>query len=75
MAKLPRDVTAEEAVKVFVKAGGVLRKGKGSHVNIKMPSGVIITIPARGRLKTGLLRAAIRKAGLTVEGFVRLLRG
>ena len=48
---------------------------KGSHVNIKMPSGVIITIPAKGELKVGLLRAAIRKAGLTVEEFLRLLRG
>ena len=75
MGRLPRGVRAEDAIRAFVKAGGILRGGKGSHVNIKMPSGVIITIPAKGELKVGLLRAAIRKAGLTVEEFLRLLRG
>ena len=34
-----RGLKGEEAVKAFVKAGGVQRKGKGDHVNIKMANG------------------------------------
>ncbi len=68
-----RGVKGEEAVKAFVKAGGVQRKGKGDHVNIKMPNGQLVTIPVRGELKIGLLKAAIRKADLTEEEFLNLL--
>jgi predicted RNA binding protein YcfA (HicA-like mRNA interferase family) len=49
------------------------RRGKGDHVTIKIPSGRFITIPGRGELKIGLLKAAIRKAGLTEEEFLNLL--
>mgnify|MGYP003395835426 CR=1 FL=1 len=68
-----RGIKGEEAVKAFVKAGGVERKGKGDHVNIKMPNGQLVTIPVRGEMKIGLLKAAIRKAGLTEEDFSDLL--
>jgi len=40
-----RGIKGEEAVKAFVRAGGMQRSGKGSHVNIKMPNGLLITIP------------------------------
>ena len=68
-----RGVKGEEAIKAFIKAGGKLRKGKGDHVNIKMPNGMIITIPGKGELKVGLLKAAIRKASLTEDQFLELL--
>jgi len=66
-------IKGKEAIKAFIKAGGVKRKGKGDHVNIKMPNGQIITIPGSKELKIGLLKAAIKKAGLTEEEFVKLL--
>jgi len=50
-----------------------MRQGKGDHVNIKMPSGVIITLPWSKELKIGLLTAVIKKAGLTEEEFLELL--
>ncbi|MGH7874200.1 MAG: type II toxin-antitoxin system HicA family toxin [Candidatus Binatia bacterium] len=68
-----RGVGGEEAVKAFVKAGGVRRAGKGDHVNIKMPNGQLVTIPLHRELKIGLLKAAIRKAGLSEEDFLDLL--
>lgn len=34
-----RGVGGEEAIKAFVKAGGIRRTGKRDHVNIKMPNG------------------------------------
>ncbi|MBE0433901.1 type II toxin-antitoxin system HicA family toxin [candidate division WOR-3 bacterium] len=57
----------------FIKAGGIKRPGKGSHINIKMPNGMLITIPSKGELKIGLLKSAIYKAGLTEEQFTDLL--
>jgi predicted RNA binding protein YcfA (HicA-like mRNA interferase family) len=42
-------------------------------VNIKMPNGQLVTIPQQAELKIGLLKAAIRKAGLTEEEFLDLL--
>jgi predicted RNA binding protein YcfA (HicA-like mRNA interferase family) len=68
-----RGIKAEEAIKVFIKAGGKVRKGKGSHINIKMPNGQIITIPGKGELKIGLIKTAIFKAGLNIEKFINLL--
>ncbi|KFD40651.1 hypothetical protein HX99_06255 [Peptococcaceae bacterium SCADC1_2_3] len=72
MRKL-RDIKGREVVKAFMKTGGVKRKGKGDHINIKMPNGQIITIPESKKIKIGLLKAAIRKAGLTEEEFIELL--
>jgi predicted RNA binding protein YcfA (HicA-like mRNA interferase family) len=68
-----RGIKGRRVVKAFVKAGGVEKQGKGDHVNVKMPNGLIITIPASMEIKIGLLKAAIRKAGLTEEEFINLL--
>ena len=70
---LLRSVSGKEAIKAFIKAGGIVRRGKGDHVNIKMPNGQLITIPVSGSLKIGLLKSAIRKAGLDDEEFMILL--
>jgi len=69
-----RRINCKKAIKAFVKAGGIQRKGKGDHINIKMPNGQIITLPCSSDLKVGLLRAAIKKAGLTVEDFQKLMK-
>ena len=68
-----RGISGEKAIQAFIRAGGQKRKGKGSHINIKMPNGQLITIPFRGELKIGLLKTAIRKAGLSEEEFVKYL--
>ena len=68
-----RGIRGRKAIRAFEKAGGTVRKGKGSHVNIKMPNGQLITIPITRELKIGLLKAAIRKAGLTEKEFMDLL--
>ena len=67
-------IKGNDAVRAFVKAGGKTRSGKGDHVNIKMPNGQLITIPVPKELKIGLLKAAIKKAGLTDEEFEQLLK-
>ena len=70
---LLKGIKGKEAIKVFLKAGGVSRTGKGDHVNIKMQNGQIITIPISKDLKIGLLKAAIKKAGMTDDEFIKLL--
>ena len=73
MSKELRGIKGKDAVKAFLRAGGKERPGKGDHTNIKMPNGMIITIPDKGELKIGLLKSAIHKAGLTEEQFLDLL--
>ena len=67
------NVKGKDAVRAFVKAGGIRRPGKGDHINIKMLNGQLLTIPVSGTVKIGLLKAAIKKAGLTEEEFVQWL--
>ncbi|HMN18120.1 MAG: type II toxin-antitoxin system HicA family toxin [Ignavibacteriaceae bacterium] len=73
MSRGLHNINGKDAVKVFVKFGGVERKGKGDHINIKMPNGMIVTIPGSKELKIGLLKSVIKKAGLTEEEFINLL--
>jgi predicted RNA binding protein YcfA (HicA-like mRNA interferase family) len=73
MPKRLRGIKGAKALKVFVKAGGIRKKGRGDHINIKMPNGQIITIPFSKELKVGLLKAAIKKSGLTEQEFLELL--
>lgn len=69
-------IKPDEAIRAFEKAGGIVRKRhSGSHVMIKMPNGQLLSIPDHGDVKSGLLQAAIRKAGLTVDEFLSFLRG
>ena len=68
-----RGIKGQEAIKVFLKIGGIKRKGKGDNINIKMPNGQLITIPGKGELKVGLLKAALRKADIKEEEFLKLL--
>jgi predicted RNA binding protein YcfA (HicA-like mRNA interferase family) len=69
-----KNIKASAAIKAFEKAGGERRKGKGDHVNIKMPNGRIITIRATGEVKLGLLKDALREAGLAEGQFWELLK-
>ncbi|MDP2766624.1 MAG: type II toxin-antitoxin system HicA family toxin [Candidatus Methanoperedens sp.] len=68
-----KNIKGTEAMKAFIKAGGISRRGKGDHVNKKMQKGQIITIPGSKVLKIGLVKEAIKKAGLTDEKFLTLL--
>ena len=74
MGRELRGIKGRDAIKAFLRAGGMERPGTGDHINIKMPNGMIITIPDGGELKIGLLKSAIHKAGLTEEQFLDLPR-
>ena len=67
MAKSLRNVRQAEAIRAFVRLGGVERQGKGSHRVINM-NGRTLSVPS-GTLKVGLLNNLIKVAGLTPEQF------
>jgi predicted RNA binding protein YcfA (HicA-like mRNA interferase family) len=74
VAKLPI-CSGDEAIKVFMKAGWLYGRMKGSHVTLYKPIyPVVLTIPRHDVLDRGLLRDQIRKAGMTVDRFVGLLK-
>lgn len=69
-----RDVRARDAIAALERAGGIARRGKGSHVNIKMPNGRLLTFSgSREPVKIGILKAMIKAAGISDEEFASLL--
>jgi predicted RNA binding protein YcfA (HicA-like mRNA interferase family) len=71
-----RNIRPRQVIAAFEHAGGIRKSGKGDHVNIKMPNGQIITFSGvREPIKIGLLKAMLRKAGITEDEFVQLLEG
>ncbi|MBI3952881.1 MAG: type II toxin-antitoxin system HicA family toxin [Chloroflexi bacterium] len=68
-----RGLKARAVIKAFERAGGARRGGKGDHVNIKMPNGMIGTFKAVGEVKIGLLNKMIKRAGLSEKEFLEHL--
>ncbi len=64
----------DRVVKAFIRAGWTLEGQRGSHVKLtKQGNPNTLSIPVhKGRpIKKGLLLDQIKKAGLTVEEFLR----
>ena len=73
MPKLPR-ISGQEAVRAFQRAGWEVARQRGSHVALTKPGSLYtLSIPLHEVLGPGLLRDQIRKAGLTVDEFVKML--
>lgn len=67
-------ITPKAAIKAFSKVGWGVARQKGSHVQMTKPGEKpILTIPYHSKLKRGVLRTLIKKAGITVEEFNALL--
>jgi predicted RNA binding protein YcfA (HicA-like mRNA interferase family) len=62
-------------VKAFATVGYEVVRQRGSHMRLRHASNARrpLTVPVHAELKTGLLRALIRDAGMTVEEFVEAL--
>lgn len=70
-------ISAKDAFRAFGKAGFSRVRQSGSHVVLqkKLPgTTVTLVIPSHSELAKGTLRALIRKAGMSVDEFVALLR-
>lgn len=62
-------------MRAFIRGGWEYDRQRGSHVILKKPGEMLsLSVPQHRTLKPGLLRGLIRDTGMSVEGFVRLLR-
>ena len=73
MGKLS-NISGKEAVKRFAKLGYYIDHQTGSHMILynPKPGSLPLSIPNHKEVAPGLLRAQIKRAGITVEEFVRL---
>ncbi|MBE7543087.1 MAG: type II toxin-antitoxin system HicA family toxin [Bryobacteraceae bacterium] len=75
MAKLP-SLTAREVLRALKRAGFVEDRQRGSHlvlVNPDTKARTVVPVHAGRTIKEPLLRAIIRDARLTTEGFLSLI--
>ena len=70
------NISGKEAIKAFSKIGYRLDHQEGSHMILycAKPGLPPLSIPNHKELAPGLLRSQIRRAGLTVDEFRRLLK-
>ena len=75
MAKIPRDISGEDAVRAFGRLGYFRDHTVGSHavlLHSKDPRKRLV-VPLHRSLKVGTLSKLVKDAGLTVEEFIELL--
>ena len=67
-------ISGQKALRAFTRAGWVYVRRHGSHMILtKLGMNVTLSIPDHKELDTGTLRSLIRKSGLTVGEFVKLI--
>jgi len=67
-------ISGRAAVAAFGRAGFSFLRQKGSHVVLAKSGRPNLVIPLHRSIAPFLLRSQIRRAGLTEEGFLELLR-
>ena len=73
MNKLHR-ISGRECVKVLNKERFYFKRQEGSHIILRRDNPFAqVVVPDHKELDRGTLRAIIRQAGLTVEGFNKLI--
>jgi predicted RNA binding protein YcfA (HicA-like mRNA interferase family) len=65
------NISGKEAVVIFQKFGYVLDHQTGSHMLLYHESRPTLSIPNHKELAPGLLRAQIRKSGISLDDFLR----
>lgn len=72
--RLPR-VPAKDARAALKKMGFIEVRQSGSHLILRNPGGVRVTLPVHGGkiLHPAILRTILRDTGLTAESFASLL--
>ncbi|MGH9789313.1 MAG: type II toxin-antitoxin system HicA family toxin [Candidatus Acidiferrales bacterium] len=75
MAKLPRDVSGDHAVRAFKRVGYVLDHVAGSHAILMHPKDPRkrLVVPLHPVVKAGTLSRILKDAELTVDEFIELL--
>ena len=68
------NISGRKAVKIFSKVGYYLERQEGSHTILynERPGFPILVIPDHKEVAPALLRTQIKRAGLSVEEFLKL---
>lgn len=73
MPKVPR-ISGAQAVRAFEKDGCRVDRQSGSHIVLLKPGSILsLSIPHHRELGPGLLSDQIKKAGLTLDEFLKLV--
>ena len=73
MTKLPI-ISGQVAVRAFEQAGWSVARQRGSHVVLtKKGRKANLSVPLHRELDPGTLRGLIRDAGMSIEGFLKLV--
>ena len=67
-------ISGRAAVAAFCRAGWQVARQKGSHVILKRPDKPNLVIPMHRTVAPFLLLSQIRRAGITEDEFLHLLR-
>jgi predicted RNA binding protein YcfA (HicA-like mRNA interferase family) len=66
--------SGRQLIDVFVRAGWIVRRQRGSHVILTRPGSIVsLSVPDHRELAPGTLRKLIRLSGMTVEQVVAAL--
>ena len=74
MAKLA-NISGREAVKAFVKSGFTHARTTGDHAILTKPGFHTLSIPLYKEVKPFLLKAQTKRAKLSEEEFLKLVKG
>jgi predicted RNA binding protein YcfA (HicA-like mRNA interferase family) len=74
MPELPV-VSGDQCISALERIGYRVARIKGSHIRMRCPGRKPVTVPRHRELDRGTLKAILRTANLSVEEFVKLLRG
>lgn len=74
MSKLPV-VSGKKVLRALMDIGYYVRDQGGSHIHLRHPDRLPLTVPNHREIARGTLRTIIKSAGLSVGEFSRLLRG
>jgi len=74
MPELPV-ISRDQCISALERIDYGVTRIKGSHVRMRCPGRKPVTVPRHHELDRGTLKAILRTANPTVEGFVKLLRG
>jgi len=66
-------ISGRKAVRAFERVGFVAARPEGSHVTLRKLGVPILVVPLHREISPFLLRAQIKRAGLTEQQFLELL--
>ncbi|MCY4475784.1 MAG: type II toxin-antitoxin system HicA family toxin [Chloroflexi bacterium] len=73
MPSLPL-VSGDEFSRALQRAGFEHRRTRGSHMILRHPRGIVVSVPRHRELPRGIMTALLRDAGISRDEFIQLLR-